>query len=186
MSKTFVANGTGSGQTLSELDSDKIPVYSTEADLDTDLANLEVGQIVATKDTGSELSQPVDVVEEGNLHAVTSNAVAEAIGEWETIWSSGNSSIKGLETKNGKYLSFNIQGDFSGTRGEGSLLLTISETKWKPSTTVRFCIMALIGQVLRSYCNLDYNTDGTLKFYPPTSESVSVSGLYGNGIIKIE
>lgn len=77
MSKTFVANGTGNQQTLSELDSDKIPVYSTEADLDADLANLEVGQIVATKDTGSELSAPVDTVQSGNMHAVTSNAVAE-------------------------------------------------------------------------------------------------------------
>lgn len=77
--KTFSTSGTGNQQTLEEIESDKIPVYSTEADLDADLANLSVGQIVATKDTGDELSQPVDVVEEGNLHAVTSDAVARAI-----------------------------------------------------------------------------------------------------------
>ena len=78
--KTFSTSGTGSGQTLSEIESEKIPVYNSVADAEADLANLEEGQIVVTKDTGSELSQPVDVVEEDNLHAVTSNAVAEAIG----------------------------------------------------------------------------------------------------------
>ena len=74
--KTFTTSGTGGGQTLSEIDTDKIPIYETEADADADLANLAVGQIIGIKDTGSELSQPVDVVEEGNLHAVTSNAVS--------------------------------------------------------------------------------------------------------------
>jgi hypothetical protein len=78
--KTFSTSGTGSGQTLSEIESDKMPIYNSVADVEADLANLEEGQIVATKDTGTELSQPVDVVEEGNLHAVSSNAVADAIG----------------------------------------------------------------------------------------------------------
>lgn len=75
--KTFSTSGTGSGQTLSEIESEKIPVYDSETDLDADLANLADGQIVATKDTGSELSAPVDTVQSGNMHAVTSNAVAE-------------------------------------------------------------------------------------------------------------
>lgn len=75
--KTFTTSGTGSQQTLSPIETDKIPVYDSVTDAEADLANLSVGQIVATKDTGTELSQPVDVVEEGNLHAVTSNAVFE-------------------------------------------------------------------------------------------------------------
>ena len=73
--KTFSTSGTGSGQTLEEIESDKIPVYDSVADAEADLANLTVGQIVATKDTGDELSQPVDAVQSGNLHAVSSNAV---------------------------------------------------------------------------------------------------------------
>ena len=73
--KTFSTSGTGSQQTLSEIESDKIPIYDSMEDVTSDLANLEVGQIVATKDTGSELSAPVDVVQSGNMHAVTSNAV---------------------------------------------------------------------------------------------------------------
>jgi hypothetical protein len=54
---------------------DDIDVYNSMAELIADLPNLQDGQFVATKDTGDELSQPVDTVEAGNLHAVTSNAV---------------------------------------------------------------------------------------------------------------
>ena len=95
MSKTYVANGTGSGQTLSELDSDKIPVYSTEADLDSDLANLADGQIVATKDEGASLSVPVDEVKSGDMHAVTSNAVAESLSYSTTEQKTGGVWIDG-------------------------------------------------------------------------------------------
>lgn len=75
--KTFSTNGTGSQQTLSEIESDKMPIYETMADAEADLANLEEGQLVGIEDTGDELAQPVNTVEAGNLHAVTSNAVAE-------------------------------------------------------------------------------------------------------------
>lgn len=54
----------------------EIPVYETKAAAEADIANLSEGQIVATKDEGNEMSKPVDVVEKGNMHAVTSNAVA--------------------------------------------------------------------------------------------------------------
>jgi hypothetical protein len=73
--KTFSTSGTGNQQTLSPIESNKIPIYDSVADVEADLANLEEGQLVATPDTGDELSQPVDVVEEGNLHAVSSDAV---------------------------------------------------------------------------------------------------------------
>lgn len=48
--KTFRTTGTGSEQTLSEIETDKIPLYPTEQDLLDDLANLEVGQIAGTID----------------------------------------------------------------------------------------------------------------------------------------
>ena len=75
--KTFRTVGSGSTQTIEPIENNKIPVYETKTAAETDLANLEVGQIIATKDTGSELSNPVDVVQDGNMHAVTSNAVAD-------------------------------------------------------------------------------------------------------------
>ena len=74
--KTFRTVGSGSTQTIEPIENNKIPVYETKTAAETDLANLEVGQIIATKDEGNELSNPVDVVQDGNMHAVTSNAVA--------------------------------------------------------------------------------------------------------------
>ena len=62
---------------LEQVPTDKIPVYETKAAAEADIANLTEGQIIATKDEGNENAKPVDVVESGNMHAVTSNAVAE-------------------------------------------------------------------------------------------------------------
>ena len=75
--------------TLEQVPTEKVPVYESLAAAESDLANLTVGQIVATKDTGDELAQPVDVVESGNLHAVSSNAVAESCAKYPD-YASGN------------------------------------------------------------------------------------------------
>ena len=64
---------------LEQVPTEKIPVYETKTAAENDLSNLEVGQIIATKDEGNELSNPVDVVQDGNMHAITSNAVADVI-----------------------------------------------------------------------------------------------------------
>ena len=77
--KTFRTVGSGSTQTIEPIENNKIPVYETKTAAETDLANLEVGQIIATKDEGNELSNPVDVVQDGNMRAVTSNAVADSL-----------------------------------------------------------------------------------------------------------
>lgn len=63
--------------TLEQVPTEKIPVYEDMADAAADLANLAENQIIATHDTGSELSAPVDTVQSGNMHACTSNAVFE-------------------------------------------------------------------------------------------------------------
>ena len=65
---------------LEQVPTEKIPVYETKAAAEADIANLSDGQIIATKDEGNENAKPVDVVEYGNMHAVTSNAVAYKIG----------------------------------------------------------------------------------------------------------
>lgn len=41
--------------TLEQVPTEKIPIYENRADVTADLANLSVGQIVATKDTGEEI-----------------------------------------------------------------------------------------------------------------------------------
>lgn len=77
--KLLFTEGIGASQTTTNAQDEKIPVYETKTAAENDLANLEVGQIIATKDEGNELSNPVDVVQDGNMHAVTSNAVAESV-----------------------------------------------------------------------------------------------------------
>jgi len=81
MSKQFIVDRhtTPGTPALDPVAIPKVPVYDTEADAVADLSNLEENQIGFTKDTGNELAQPVDAVESGNLHAVTSNAVAETV-----------------------------------------------------------------------------------------------------------
>lgn len=46
--KQFVANRSGATPTLDEVNNTKVKVYTNEAAIDADLANLEVGQIVGT------------------------------------------------------------------------------------------------------------------------------------------
>lgn len=77
--KLLFTEGTGASQTTTNAQDEKIPVYETKTAAENDLVNLEVGQIIATKDEGNELSNPVDVVQDGNMHAVTSNAVADYV-----------------------------------------------------------------------------------------------------------
>ena len=77
MSRTFRTVGSGASQTTEPIENNKIPVYETKAAAEADIANLSDGQIIATKDEGNENAKPVDVVEKGNMHAVTSNAVAD-------------------------------------------------------------------------------------------------------------
>lgn len=77
--KTFRTVGSGSTQTIEPIENNKIPVYETKAAAEADIANLSDGQIIGTKDEGNELSNPVDVVQDGNMHAVTSNAVAKYV-----------------------------------------------------------------------------------------------------------
>lgn len=79
MSKTFRTVGVGSEQTLEKIENNKIPVYETNAAAEADIANLSDGQIIATKDEGNENAKPVDVIQDGNMHAVTSNAVAKSV-----------------------------------------------------------------------------------------------------------
>ena len=79
MSRTFRTVGSGASQTTEPIENNKIPVYETKAAAEADIANLSDGQIIGTKDEGNENAKPVDVVQDGNMHAVTSNAVAEAV-----------------------------------------------------------------------------------------------------------
>lgn len=149
--KSYVTDGTGSQQTLADGQDNKIPIYESKADIEADLANLSEGQIVATPDTGDELSQPVDVVEEDNLHAVTSNAVANyiktidiqidvAIDDWVTNTDGGfycNRPVTNYLASYAKLLSitsirwsgFSMSGFFLGFDSMGSNISIATNTK---------------------------------------------------------
>ena len=94
--KLLFTEGIGASQTTTNAQDEKIPVYETKTAAETDLANLEVGQIIATNDKGGELSNPVDVVQDENMHAVTSNAVADYTKGVKVMNLSGNTDNNGF------------------------------------------------------------------------------------------
>lgn len=103
--KLLFTEGIGASQTTTNAQDEKIPVYETKTAAENDLANLEVGQIIATKDEGNELSNPVDIVQDGNMHAVTSNAVAESVNNRvEKI----KNKISGSISPNYDYMDFDL------------------------------------------------------------------------------
>lgn len=118
--KTFKTSGTGSGQSLSEIESERIPVYQTVADAEADLANLEEGQIVMTPDEGAEeLLHPVAVVEKDNTHAVQSGAVYSS---QQPDWSNAQA-ISTADLYAGYEIPANglVVGSFCGNSGSGTL-----------------------------------------------------------------
>ena len=135
MSKQFIADRhtTPGTPALDPVAVPKVPIYATAADAEADLANLEEGQIIATLDTGNENAQPVDVVEEGNLHAVTSNAVAGMFGNWtfegQGISNDLTTETVGFSTLGKRFILIVFRtGTTSGDQYEnlGSVLLPIS------------------------------------------------------------
>ena len=114
--KTFKTSGTGSGQSLSEIESERIPIYQTVADAEADLANLEEGQIVMTPDEGAEeLLHPVAVVEKDNTHAVQSEAVANALSYFLEEHFTGKYFLDGKKIYRKCYIETNA-GDWSNNQ----------------------------------------------------------------------
>ena len=67
MARTFITSGEGSQQTLSDIQSEKIPIYDTEQDAENDLANLEEGQIVGTKESKFDVDDMKDYIRKQNV-----------------------------------------------------------------------------------------------------------------------
>ena len=131
--KTFRTVGSGASQTLEKIENNKIPVYETKAAAEADIANLSDGQIIATKDEGNENAKPVDVVEKGNLHAVTSNAVADVLGSLgekiTNYWVGNGYKFNGTIIKVGKIVF--VDGKIVNTisDNEGTIIGDIPENK---------------------------------------------------------
>lgn len=115
MAKTFITSGTGASQTLDAIQNEKVPVYSTRADAEADLANIEEGAIVATKDTGAT-EKVVDVVQDGNMNPVTSNGVFDYISSISGYAQVGNWVLIRLGSSN-SYLGFYYRGNIPYAAG---------------------------------------------------------------------
>lgn len=98
MAKLFRTSGTGNAQQTLDVNDEKIKIYADEASLDADLANINENEIVATNEEDSQRAgtqYPVDVVQDGNMSAVTSNAVADVLSYSTTEQKTGGTWIDG-------------------------------------------------------------------------------------------
>lgn len=109
MAKLYRTSGTGNAQQTLDVNDEKIKIYADEASLDADLANINENEIVATNEEDSQKAgtqYPVDVVQDGNMNAVTSNAVA---GLFEDTIYSNTASLYEATHRIGKLLITEIR-----------------------------------------------------------------------------
>lgn len=170
--KTFSTSGTGIGQTLSEIESDKIPIYDSMADAEADLANLSEGQIVATNDTGDELAQPVNVVEEDNMHAVSSDAVFETTKKIST-WSN-NDDVLTCE-KIGQVVTLRINWENTNSSQTNPKNLGEIPEKYRPNISVR--TISIKNNTDEPYGQVTIATNGNVNLYRPNGGTIP-TGLY--------
>lgn len=122
---------------------------------------------------------PVDAVTLNDMRAVTSNAVASAFSGWEEIWRRGNSFIQGIVTPMGKLLRVRFEGLTSGNISPGSVLLTITNSKYLPTIDPNRFIVSVDTNDNRVGACIDYESDGEMKIYfQSTRGSLNVTGIY--------
>lgn len=156
--------------TLEQVPTEKIPVYDDMAAAAADIANLAENQIIATHDTGSELSAPVDTVQSGNMHAVTSNAVAESLSYSTEEMATGGKWIDGKPIYRKVYTGivanttgYNVLGGIISNIDSIIKLGGIVDNLLQPAGSSRGM------QIPNRYINLVYDdTNGINLNYPPS------------------
>lgn len=187
--KLLFTEGIGASQTTTNAQDEKIPVYETKTAAENDLANLEVGQIIATKDEGNELSNPVDVVQDGNMHAVTSNAVADALGKWEEVWRyDSDNYILGVKNSLGTWLRIRFSVFRTGNFSNGDVLLVLPQ-EWCGTSTNRL-IVGVETSSVRMNAGLDIESNGNIRIYfqdntPMMSSVLELTGIYCDVFMNI-
>lgn len=195
MAKSFYTDGVGNQQTLTNSQNEKILIYDTLADAQSDLANLEEGQIIGTKGPFNQMSL-VDVVQVGNMNAVTSNAVAIAIGNWTEILDLSTDSshifkIYGMQLGTHKIVWFHLQAFWDASGGtsytQGTTVGTLP-VGWRPTNipsddgTLRNMVHCGYSDE-RRVLGIEILTDGTFKFFvfgSPKSGAVTINGVWGD------
>ena len=189
--KLLFTEGIGASQTTTNAQDEKIPVYETKTAAENDLVNLEVGQIIATKDEGNELSNPVDVVQDGNMHAVTSNAVANALGKWEEVWrQDSNNYILGVKNSLGTWLRIRFSGFIKGNFSSGTAILVLPQ-EWRPViSNPNRCLISVDTTTSRIIAGLDIETNGNMRIFfnsnSPLDATMTVTGIYCDVFMNIQ
>ena len=136
-------------------------------------------------------SCPVDVVEDGNMHAVTSNAVANALGEWEYVWRQDSDNyILGVKNSLGTWLRIRFSGLMKGNISNGTLLLVLPQ-EWRPVISdPNRCTIGADTSTGRISAGLDIETDGDIRVYfqcnTPLHGAVTITGLYCDVFMNIQ
>ena len=94
------------------------------------------------------------------MQSVSSDAVARALGTWETIATDNSTySIKGIETANGKYLSIHLH-NYYFTYGQSIATLP---AKWRPYFVTRFLVLVRTATTyIIGFSNISNDGSGAL------------------------
>lgn len=163
--KSYVTSGIGAQQTLTGSQDEKVAVYQTLADAEADLANLEAGQIVATPDTGDENAQPVDAVTDGDMHAVTSNAVFDTYA----VISASSTVITGKPISQRSVIKIMFTSAISGSNTTTAMSISYNGTSYpvkigKNGSLANFTASEISSgtyRYLQAYTTLELAFDGT-------------------------
>lgn len=167
--KTFRTVGSGASQTLEKIENNKIPVYETKAAAEADIANLEVGQIIATKDEGNE----------------------NALGEWEEVWRQDSDNyILGIKNSLGTWLRIRFSHFIEGDISNGTSLLVLPQ-EWRPViSNPNRCQVAVDTLSTRMNAILDIEIDGNIRIYftsnTPKDATVTVTGIFCDTFMNIQ
>ena len=114
------------------------------------------------------------------MHSVSSNAVAQAFGTWETLWSSGNvggSIIKGIICNGTAFVTTHLQ---SYVCTSSNLLITTLPAKYRPRIVTRGCCFAVQDPLYMGFLNIE--SDGRVII----SSEMAGKTIYGDCFIMIE
>ena len=135
--KTFITSGTGSGQTLSDVQNEKMPVYDTVADAEADLSNLSAGQLVAIPSSNDVTYN--DIVDYVNAYLDTAFTRSQNDSGWVNISSSlstqsGFSDLSGYARRKDNVieLKFSYQSSNPGTTSTTTVATGIP-SKYRPT-----------------------------------------------------
>lgn len=133
---------------------------------------------------------PVDEVTSGNMHCVTSNAIYRAFSGWEEVWKQDyNNFIEGIETPMGKFLRIRFSGLISGYISNGTIIVTISNSKWKPTISPNRLIIGVDTTSVRMDAGIDYDSNGNMVIYfqgnTPLTGGETVTGIFCDALLLL-